>query len=231
MFCIKNDKSVLIQDVNTLDNLYDNIKERFKMPKYLQRVEYNGKSLDERLFEELKKQELVHLNLFFRFNLLDFNCFVSNIKFNNIDIKKNPILIKNCYYDALYCINPLDCENSFIDIYFKSINYNDRDVFLKLSNDTIVYWKCGMFKKDLTYLIDNHNNLNNIRVHLNDTIRGNGYIIITNVCTNTDEEIKRKLKFKIMIRNGLCRRCSRPLANQYVLGSSQGSYHLDCIQK
>jgi hypothetical protein len=232
MFCIKNNKSILIQNVNTLEELYEEVKQKLNMPIYLQRMEYNGKSLTKKLFEELKTYGLVHLNLFFRFNLIDFLPFINEIKFNDRDIKKKSILMKNQYYDSFYCINPLECENSYIELILQKINYNDMNIFLKLSDNSKIYWKNNSFKKELNYLIETQNDIiNKIRFHLDDTFRGNGTINITDVYTNTDENIKRKIKFRLIIRNGLCMNCSQSLFNKYIIITNNGYYHKDCIKK
>jgi hypothetical protein len=233
MFCIKdNNKSHIIKDITNLEDLYDKIKEKLKIPKYLQRLEYNGKNLNEQIFNEIKIQELVNLNLFLRFNILDFTIFVDQVILNKEDIKKQPILINKQYYDSIYCISPLVCEQNYIEVIFRQINYNNKDIFLNINDDTKIYWRCDTNIEKLNFISEKNNNqLSKIRIILNENLRGNGCIYITDVGINTDEEIKKKLKFKLIIRNGLCLRCAKSICNQYILVTNNGYCHKECIGK
>lgn len=231
MFIIKeNNKTHLIDNIENYEDLFNKVKDIFKIPKYLQRLEYNGKSLNENIFNDISKYELVNLNLFLRFNIINLDSFIDKIIYNDNNIKKIPILIKNQYYDTIYCIKKQMQQVKYIEIIFRTINYNDKCIYLNINDDTNINWKSEKFITKLNYIIENENNkLSKIKIQLNNNVNGNGYIYITNIGINTDEDIRKKIKFKVIIRNGKCIKCMESIYDRHILVTTHGDIHKECI--
>jgi hypothetical protein len=223
--------SIMIDTVATMDELYQEIKNKTGVPIYLQRLEYSTREITEKTLEELNKNEINNVYLNVRYFNVELNFLIKQIVLNGSDfvpVNTYPVLVKEKYYKPLYCIN----EENLVQFIFNSIHYNNQEIYpiLKTNTKILVRTKQGTFQPD--YFIDTFgkNGISIISVPTK-YFKGLCSIKIINLGINTDPELDKNLSFHILVSNKCCVKCGTELENKYVLIGKSGSYyHLDCVK-